>query len=48
MLNVFYSCFDVFSSGNCEHPDAANRAGRTAEELYGFNCPNTVGQARYS
>ena len=34
------------ASGNCEHPDAANRAGCTAEELYGFTCPNSVGQAR--
>ena len=36
------------ASGNCEHPDAANRAGCTAEELYGFTCPNSVGQSRYA
>merc|ERR1719290_681142 len=35
-------------TGDCEHPDTANRAGCTAEELYGFSCPNTVGQARYA
>nr|AGN29570.1 peritrophins 3-A1 precursor [Acartia pacifica] len=35
------------ATGDCEHPDTANRAGCTAEELYGFECPNTVGQARY-
>merc|ERR1712202_85569 len=27
------------STGDCEHPDAANRDGCTAEELYGFSCP---------
>jgi len=35
------------TTGQCEHPDAANRVGCTAEELYGFQCPNTVGQGRY-
>merc|ERR1712168_1388309 len=35
-------------SGQCEHPDTANRVGCTAEELYGFTCPNTVGPARYA
>jgi len=36
------------TTGDCEHPDAANRAGCTAEELYGFQCPSTVGQGRYA
>ena len=36
------------STGNCEHPDAANRSGCTAEELYGFTCPDTVGQSRFA
>merc|ERR1711931_547361 len=35
-------------TGDCEHPDAANRPGCTAEELYGFNCPAGVGQGRYA
>ena len=35
-------------TGDCEHPDAANRAGCTAEELYGFNCPGAVGQSRHA
>merc|ERR1711931_404061 len=35
-------------TGDCEHPDAAHRPGCTAEELYGFNCPNSVGQGRYA
>ena len=35
------------ATGDCEHPDAANRLGCTAEELYGFTCPTTVGQGRY-
>merc|ERR1711973_76272 len=34
-------------TGDCEHPDTANRPGCTAEELYGFSCPSTVGQGRY-
>jgi Chitin binding Peritrophin-A domain len=34
-------------TGDCEHPDTANRQGCTAEELYGFTCPTTVGQGRY-
>merc|ERR1712168_787927 len=25
--------------GDCQHPDEANRAGCTAEEIYGFTCP---------
>eukprot|EP00092_Neocalanus_flemingeri_P025097 GFUD01027213.1.p1 GENE.GFUD01027213.1~~GFUD01027213.1.p1 ORF type:complete len:221 (+),score=39.18 GFUD01027213.1:127-789(+) len=35
------------TTGDCEHPDAANREGCTAEELYGFSCPAVVGQARF-
>jgi len=34
-------------SGQCEHPDVANRLGCTAEELYGFSCPSVVGQTRF-
>ena len=43
------------ASGNCEHPDAANRAGCTAEragctaeELYGFSCPRSIDGGRYA
>jgi len=39
--------FDL-KTGNCEHPDSANRPGCTAEELYGFSCPSTVGSGRYA
>ena len=35
-----------FRTGDCEHPDVADRQGCTAEELYGFACPSTVGQGR--
>merc|ERR1711860_262393 len=35
-------------TGDCEHPDVADRQGCTAEELYGFACPSTVGQGRYA
>jgi hypothetical protein len=38
----------LFRTGDCEHPDMANRVGCTAEELYGFTCPTTVGQGRYA
>jgi len=34
-------------SGECDHPDIANREGCTAEDLYEFDCPISVGQARY-
>ena len=33
-------------TGDCEHPDAANREGCTAEQLYGVQCPNTIGELR--
>ena len=36
----------MFRSGNCEHPDAANRVGCTAEELYGFSCPRSIDGGR--
>merc|ERR1712183_1050440 len=36
------------STGDCEHPDAANRDGCTAEELYGFSCPTGVSQSRHA
>merc|ERR1712226_143612 len=35
-------------SGDCEHPDMANRLGCTAEELYGFSCPENVSHARFA
>ena len=35
------------ASGNCEHPDAANRAGCTAEELYGFSCPRSIDGGKF-
>ena len=35
-------------TGDCEHPDVADRPGCTAEELYGFSCPSKVGQARFA
>merc|ERR1712168_849786 len=34
-------------TGDCEHPDVAERAGCTAEELYGFHCPTGVPHGRY-
>ena len=34
-------------TGDCEHPDVANRLGCTAEELYGFHCPVHLGHARF-
>merc|ERR1712202_95109 len=36
------------STGDCEHPDAANRDGCTAEGLYGFSCPTGVSQSRHA
>merc|ERR1712240_617338 len=38
--------FDT-KTGDCEHPDTANRPGCTAEELYGFACPAGVAQGRF-
>merc|ERR1712243_262194 len=34
-------------TGDCEHPDTANREGCTAEQLYGVQCPNTIGELRF-
>merc|ERR1712098_16286 len=34
-------------TGDCEHPDAANREGCTAEELFGVRCPSNIGEARF-
>ena len=36
------------ATSDCEHPDAANREGCEDEELYGFNYPDTVSQARHA
>ena len=34
-------------TGDCEHPDVADRPGCTAEELYDFVCPVRVGTSRH-
>ena len=39
---------DDDATGDCEHTAAANRKGCEAEELYEFNCPDTVSQSRHA